>query len=68
MTFSEQFAADVEAFLTSSGMTATAFGKDALGDPSFVTDLRRGRSPGLGSVDKVYEFIRARTQGAEASS
>jgi hypothetical protein len=66
MTLSEQFAADVDAFLASSGMTATAFGKEAIGDPSFVTDLKRGRSPGLGSVDRVYEFIRARTQEAAA--
>ena len=62
MMLSEQFAADVEAFLTRSGMTAAAFGREALNDPSFVMDLRRGRKPGLGSVDKVYEFIRAKTQ------
>jgi hypothetical protein len=64
MTLSEQFIADVDAFLTRSGMTATAFGKEALNDPSFVPDLRAGRRPGLGSVDKVYEFIRAQTQAA----
>ncbi len=63
MTHSEQFIADVEAFLARSGMTATAFGKEALNDPSFVLDLRNGRKPGLGMVDRVHEFMR--TYGRE---
>lgn len=67
MNISEQFIADVEAFLAQSGMTATAFGKEALNDPSFVPDLRGGRRPGLGSVDKVYEFIRAKQATAEVT-
>jgi hypothetical protein len=62
MKHSEQFVADVEAFLVSSGMTATAFGKDAVKDPNFVPDIKAGRSPSLGLVDKVYEFMRAQTQ------
>lgn len=61
MSISDQFIADVEAFLARTGMTATAFGKETLNDPSFVPDLRGGRKPGLGSVDKVYEFMRARS-------
>lgn len=68
MTHSEQFLADVEAFLTRTSMSAAAFGKDALNDPSFVLDLRRGRKPGLGSVDKVHEFIRVHAQSRAETS
>lgn len=62
MSMAEKFAADVEAFLAHTGMSATTFGKEALGDPVFVFDLRNGRRPGLGSVDRVYEFMRSKTQ------
>lgn len=34
---------EIEDFLTETGMTPTAFGRDALGDPGFVFDLRSGR-------------------------
>jgi len=67
MTHAEQFLSEVEAFLSRSGMSPTAFGKDALNDPNFVRDLRAGRLPGLGLVDRVHEFIREREQSAEAS-
>jgi len=33
----------VERFLKRSGMPATRFGREALGDPCFVSELRRGR-------------------------
>jgi hypothetical protein len=59
MTQSERFLEAVEAFLTRSGMTATAFGTAALNDPSFVPNLRNGRSPRLALVDKVHAFIQA---------
>ena len=68
MTHAEQFLSEIEAFLTRSGMTATAFGKAALNDPSFVPDLRTGRKPNLGLVDRVHDFIRSHDQSAEASS
>ncbi len=60
MTHAEQFVADVEAFLNRSGMSQTAFGLAAVGDPSFVPDLRTGRKPGLGLVDRVHDFIKAK--------
>lgn len=59
MTHAQRFLADVEAFLIRSGMTATAFGTAALNDPSFVHDLRNGRQPSLGLVDRVHAFISA---------
>ena len=44
-------------------MTATSFGKSALGDPNFVFDLRNGRVPNLVVVDRIQQFIRANGAG-----
>jgi hypothetical protein len=57
-TLSEHFRATVEAFLAKSGFKPTEFGRQAVGDPSFVLGLRRGRSPTLATADKVMTFIR----------
>ncbi len=56
-TYTEQFVAQVEAFLKDSRMKATDFGRESVGDPSFITHLRRGRSPSLATADKVLTFI-----------
>lgn len=60
MTTVESFREEVEDFLRRSGMSATAFGKEAVGDPSFVPDLREGRAPSLRLVEKVSKYISAR--------
>jgi len=36
---------EVEKFLNRSQTAPTRFGRDAVGDPRFVFDLRRGREP-----------------------
>lgn len=59
MTHAEQFLAEIDAFLERTGMSASAFGKSALNDPNFVSDVRGGRMPNLGLVDRVHEFIKA---------
>ena len=56
-TFSEQFLAEIEAFLSGTRMKPTDFGRESVGDPSFVTRLRQGRSPSLATADKVRAFI-----------
>jgi hypothetical protein len=58
-TMSDQFRKRVEAFLEASGFKPTEFGRQAVGDPSFVLNLRRGRSPTLATADKVLAFIPA---------
>lgn len=57
MNAAESFLAEIDSYLSLSGMSDTAFGKAAVGDPSFVSDLRAGRSPGLRLVDKVRKYI-----------
>jgi hypothetical protein len=61
LTTAQKFVADVEAFLKASRMSATAFGIEALKDPSFVRDLRNGRKPGLDIVDRVHAFIKSKS-------
>lgn len=50
--------AEIDAFLDGARMTPTAFGRDALGDPKFVFDLRDGRDCRRSTAE------RARTQMA----
>jgi hypothetical protein len=59
MMTGESFLADIDAFLNRSGMTATAFGKAAVGDGAFVGDLRRGRQPSLAMVERVAAYIQS---------
>ena len=67
----QNFIAEIDAFLQRSGMTPTAFGWNALKDPSFVGDLKKkGRKPTLGVVGRVQDYIReqdARREGAAAA-
>jgi len=58
-TNSSQFREQVEAFLQAHGFKPTEFGRQAVGDRSFVLNLRRGRSPTLATVDKVLSFMTA---------
>ncbi len=58
-TAAERFLSEIDAFLIRRGMSPSAFGKAALNDPNFVADLRVGRKPNLGLVERVYTFIKA---------
>jgi hypothetical protein len=60
MLTQDQLRADVEAYLAETGMKPTTFGRLALGDPNFVFDLRKNRSPSLKLAEKVYDFMRER--------
>lgn len=57
MSIAENFKQQVETFLETTKMTPTAFGKGAVGDPSFVFDLRDGRACSATTMDKVLKFI-----------
>lgn len=61
------FAQAVESCIAATGMTPTTFGKEALGDPTFVFELRRGRSCGLKTVDRVMAFIEAQGPQGKAA-
>lgn len=52
-----QFREAVQAFLERTGTPPARLGADALGDPSFVLRLMRGRIPQLDTADKVLAFM-----------
>jgi sulfate adenylyltransferase subunit 2 len=55
---SRLFLSEIEQFLEAVDIDPTSFGKQALGDPSFVFDLRKGRSPSTRTIDKVRGWMR----------
>jgi len=57
-TIAQTFLADVESFITEADIDPTTLGKQALGDPSFVFDLRKGRSPSARTMDRVRNWMR----------
>ena len=58
MSYFDKFRTDIEAFLTKSGYSATRLGKETLGDPRFVFDLRKkGRAPSARLMDAVTTFM-----------
>lgn len=63
------FLAEVDGFLSRSGMSASAFGRAAVSDPNFIADVRTGRAPSLRLVQRVKDFIaeqeRAPAEAAE---
>ena len=48
---------EVEKFLRFSDVPPTRFGREAMGDPRFVFDLRRGREPRPETVARVLAFL-----------
>lgn len=44
-------------FLRCNRTAPTRFGREALGDPRFVFDLRRGREPRPRTVQRVRDFL-----------
>ena len=56
-TLEEYFSTRVSAFLDDRGLSPTALGRKALGDPNLVRQIERGRSLTLRSADRVLAFI-----------
>lgn len=50
----------VEKFLRRTGTPATRFGRDVVGDPRFVSDLRNGREPRHTTEQRVRAYLQAR--------
>lgn len=48
---------EIEAFLSRSEMSPTAFGRSAVRDPSFVFKLRDGREPRRKTREKAMTFL-----------
>lgn len=53
-----EFLARVENFLSHHpGVKPARLGEEAVGDPSFVGDLRRGRKPSLETAERLLRWI-----------
>ncbi len=48
---------EVERFLRRSDVAPTRFGREAVGDPRFVFDLRNGRDPRPQTVARVRAYL-----------
>lgn len=58
----------IERYLRKSGVTPTRFGRDAVGDPRFVMDLRNGREPRAQTIDRVSRYLSARHPEAQGAT
>jgi sulfate adenylyltransferase subunit 2 len=54
----QAFLTEIERYLAGASIDPTTLGKQALGDPSFVFDLRKGRSPSTRTINRVREWMR----------
>jgi hypothetical protein len=53
---------EVEKFLRHNDTAPTRFGREAVGDPRFVLDLRNGRDPRPATVERVRAYLEAAVQ------
>lgn len=60
--------ADVERFLSDTGMTATAFGKRTAKDPMLVHEMRRGRELRRAIRTRIQDFIRSQAPAEAANT
>ena len=53
---------EVEKFLRHNDTPPTRFGREAVGDPRFVFDLRNGRDPRPQTIERVRAYLEAVAQ------
>jgi hypothetical protein len=53
----ENLLREIEKFLRQTDVPPTRFGREAVGDPRFVFDLRNGRDPRPNTVRRVIAFL-----------
>lgn len=56
----------IEKHLRQTGTPPTRFGRDAVGDPRFVADLRNGREPRGSTEQRVRAYLEISDTGARA--
>jgi hypothetical protein len=49
---------DIEAFCDKVELSPTRFGVLATNDGNFIRAIRRGRTPSLGTITRVYRFMK----------
>lgn len=51
---------EIEQYIARHGLSPTRFGRLAVKDPRFVEDLRSGRSPRRGTLERVSAYMRGK--------
>jgi hypothetical protein len=47
----------IDAYLRRTRTPPTRFGRDAMGDPHFVLNLRDGRQPRVSTAERVHRYL-----------
>lgn len=68
MSTRETLLAEIDLYLSLSGMTQTRFSVSATGDRSFVTNVRNGRQPRADMIDRVRDYMREHPPGGRFRS
>lgn len=68
MTPTEALLQEIDTFLERHKVSASAFGRAAVNDPNFVSDLREGREPKFQLVARVRGFMAATVGSNEESA
>ena len=53
----DEFKTQIETFIHRVGITPTTFGRMALSDPNFISQLRKGRVCSLRTAEKICVFM-----------
>ena len=56
--------AEINAHLERTGTAPSVFGWEAVKDPNFVRNLRSGREPRFGTIQRVKEYMAAAQESA----
>jgi hypothetical protein len=57
----------IDAFLSRHDMAPSRLGRDALSEPQFVSQVRKGRLPSLTTLGKLFDFMRSCDRGLTSS-
>ena len=55
----------IERHLAATGLSETRFGREAVGDPRLVADLRRGRQPRRETLARIEAALKDLEKGAK---
>jgi hypothetical protein len=56
----------IEKHLQRTGTPRTRFGREAVGDPRFVDDLRNGREPRPATIARVTDYLTGAARAGDA--
>ena len=63
MTSQQKLLDEVEQFVTSTGMSPSRFGLEAMNDTKLVSCLRAGVCPRLDTADRIRDFMKKHSKG-----